>query len=103
MLKSVSKFIEEWNTRTSERTKLQHSYVVLAVASILVAGLIGLVNYDMGQRLVAVALICGGVFLVNALVWALLSGLVLVRLQAESTTKPQKTTAVAKSSKRSNK
>lgn len=102
MLKSFSKFIEEWNLRTNERTKLQHSYVVLAVASILVAGLVGLVNYDMGQRLVAIALICGGVFLANALVWALLSGLVLVRLQSESTPKPTKTTA-AKSTKRTNK
>lgn len=85
MLKSASKFIEEWNQHTSERAKLQHSYVVLAIASILIAGLVGLINYDLGQQLVALALICAGVFLANALAWALLSGLILVKLNQPST------------------
>lgn len=80
MLKSANKFIEEWNQRTSERSKLQHAYVALAVTTLVVAGLVGLVDYDTGQKLVALAMVCAGVFIVNAIAWALLSGLVLVRI-----------------------
>lgn len=76
-----------WRDNTSDRVKLQNVYLALAVASILVAGLVGLINYDIGQQLVTVGLVSLGLFLVNTVAWALIEGLVLVRLSRQATTK----------------
>ncbi len=99
MFETIRKSVEQWNNTTTERAKLQHTYIAVAIASILVAGLVGLVNYELGQQLVAFALLCAAVFLINALTWALLSGLVIVKLdsQPKAQAKAQATKAATKS------
>lgn len=82
MYKSLLKSLRAWNENNSERQKLQHAYVATAIAAILVAGLVGLVDYDLGQRLTAIALIVLGVFFINLVAWTLLAGLVLASLDA---------------------
>lgn len=89
----MMKSLREWNATHNERSKLQHAYIALAVVSIIAAGLIGLVNYDLGQRLTTIALIVLGVFFINLVAWTLLSGLVLSSL--ETPRKQPRTTATA--------
>lgn len=89
MYKSLLKSLRSWNTTHNERTKLQHAYLATSVVTILIAGLLGLLNYDLGQQLTAVALIALGMFFVNLVAWTLLSGIVLASLDEPTTpTKP---------------
>lgn len=91
MYKTIAKSLQTWHDTTSDRVKLQHAYVASAIGLLLLAGLVGLVNYDQGQRIVTVALLCLGAFLVNMVAWALLSGLVLLRLNKPDQTTTTKT------------
>lgn len=88
MYETIIKSLSEWNASHSERSKLQHGYIGLTVATILLAGLIGLIDYDLGQRLTALALLLLGVFFVNLITWTLLSGLLLSSLDERTATKP---------------
>ena len=72
--------LRDWHATHDDRTKLQHAYIAFAVVSIVAAGLIGLVNYDLGQQLTALALLSLAIFFVNLLAWTLLQGLVLMNL-----------------------
>ena len=80
MYTSLRKYLIRWNEQTDTRAKLQHAYVTTAGVSILAAGLLGLVNYDLGQKLVNVALVAIVVFFVNFFAWILLDSVVLSRL-----------------------
>lgn len=89
MFSSLHDALINWNKTTSERAKLQHSYLALTVAVFVVAGMVGLVNYQYGQALLQIALVALGAFLVNAFVWALLQSFVFTRLNAKQ---PRQTT-----------
>lgn len=80
MLQTLKEMLGEWNTRYSERAKLQHAYIVASLAGIVVAGLVGLLNYDTSQTILRYCFIGLGIFLVNAIAWALLFGLVIDKL-----------------------
>lgn len=80
MIDSVKELLANWKTSSSDRAKLQHAYLVIVIALVLAAGVVGLVNYGIGQQLLAVAVVCAGVFLANAVVWSLLQSAVLLRI-----------------------
>ncbi len=82
MTQGIRELLVEWNKTHDGRDKLQYAYGVAALAMLLVAGLIGLVNYNLGQSLLFVAIALGLVFVANAVVWALLDSLILSRLKA---------------------
>ena len=90
MYTSLRKYLTRWNTETDTRTKLQHTYIATAGISIITAGLLGLVNYELGQRLVNVALVAIVVFFVNFFVWILLDSVVLQRLNKTSRPSPKR-------------
>jgi len=69
----------QWNATHSERAKLQHAYLVVSVLGIVVAGLVGLLNYDASRAMLRICFAGLGIFVVNGIGWALLSGLVLNR------------------------
>lgn len=85
----LRKTLREWNESNNERVKLQHAYVASAVIVIVAAGLVGLINYDLGQQLTAIALLALGVFFVNVISWTLLNGIVLNSIAAMSRTEPE--------------
>ena len=87
MYKLLLESLVEWNQKASERVKLQYSYVASAALLIIAAGLIGMLNYDLGQRLTAIALLALGIFLANLVVWTLLDGIVFSRLRRMSESK----------------
>ncbi len=80
MFTTIIESLADWNTATDARQKLQHTYLVAALVCVLGAGLTGLVNYELGQKILLAAFLCVAVFLVNAIAWALLQSFVLLRL-----------------------
>ena len=86
MINSINEVLATWKANNSDRAKLQHTYFVASIVLLLAAGVVGLMNRDMGQNLLAVAVISAGVFLANAVVWSLLQSAVLLRLTPRRTT-----------------
>lgn len=80
MMQSFKEMLIQWNTEHGERTKLQHTYLFVAIVGIVLAGLVGLLNRDLSQIIVGVSLASLSVGLANLLVWALLYSLVIVKL-----------------------
>jgi cell division protein FtsW (lipid II flippase) len=80
MFESIKETLVTWNSKNDERAKLQQAYVAIAVIMLIVAGLVGLLNRDLGQNLLLIAIISAGMFLVNAVVWSLLQSALLARL-----------------------
>jgi hypothetical protein len=90
MIQAVRDLLVEWNAGRSERVKLQHAYVVISLLGIVVAGLVGLLNYDASRTILRVCFAGLGIFAINAVAWALLSSLVLSRLSAKRAATPRK-------------
>lgn len=86
MIQTIKDFLATWNNERSERVKLQHTYMVIAVATIVIAGLVGLVDVATGKLLVSIALFAAGAFIANVVVWALLYSLVIVKLPSRKST-----------------
>jgi hypothetical protein len=80
MYQSLKNTLSEWNTSTSERSKLQHLYITVAVILIIAAGVVGLLNQDLGQQILGIAIMAAGIFLINAVAWALLQSFVLLKI-----------------------
>ena len=80
MIQSFKEMLTNWNATHGERTKLQHTYVAVAIVGIIVAGLIGLLNREVSQLIVGVSLLGVGVAIVNEFMWALLYSLVITKL-----------------------
>lgn len=90
MIESVKESLVKWSSTTNERAKLQHVYMTLAVALVFGAGIVGLMNHALGQNILVVAIISAGIFLANAVVWALLQSAVLGRLPRQTSSKNTK-------------
>jgi hypothetical protein len=80
MFESMHESLKKWNTRYTDRAKLQHAYIAVSVGLLLIAGVIGLIDRGVGQNILMVAIISAGAFVTNAVVWALLQSAVLSRL-----------------------
>ncbi len=83
MIEVIKKALNEWSTTTDGREKLQHTYVFAALSLVLAAGIVGLVNYDLGQKILLVAILAVAMFFVNSVAWALLQSFVLLKLGAD--------------------
>lgn len=88
-MKSIRTLIAEWNALYSDHTKLQHTYLALTILTVIVAGIIGLINYQLGQSLLFLAIVLALVFVGNGVVWALLYTFVIPR-NVERPAKPKK-------------
>lgn len=90
MFDSVKETLQAWNEKTTERAKLQHAYIGVAAGLLLVAGVVGLLNRELGQNILAVAVALAAIFLANAVVWSLLQSALLLRLPAVRRQTPRK-------------
>lgn len=90
MFESLKESLTKWNAETDERVKLQHVYMTVAVGLALCAGIVGLMNHQLGQNILVVAIISAGIFLANAVVWALLQSAISSRLTRRPSTKNNK-------------
>lgn len=86
MLEVLIETLERWNKTKNERQKLQHTFIVLSIVVVVLAGLVSLVNDDIGHAVLLVALVSFAAFCVNAIVWNLLQSSLIDKLS----TKPKK-------------
>lgn len=83
MYQAIKDSIISWNASTTERQKLQHTYLAVVVLVVITAGLISLFSASFGHRAASIALIAITAFLLNAVVWNLLSSAVISRLPSK--------------------
>lgn len=81
MTSALLESLQQWNKTHDDRTKLQYAYFTLIIVLVVIAGLVSLLNVDLGRQLLALASIAGGIFIINAVAWVLLQSFILVRLQ----------------------
>jgi len=81
-MEELREFFRQWNAKSSEFAKLQHTYIVVAGLAVLVAGIASLVNYRLGQSILFIAICAALVFLANGVIWAMLRTFVLNHLPA---------------------
>ena len=72
--------LRTWNKTTPERVKLQHVYIAVIVVVAIVAGLVSLINAQLGRHLITVAGIALVALIANAFTWALIRVYLLDRL-----------------------
>lgn len=82
MYQQLLTYLDKWNEVADERHKLQHTYAFGGVAMLVIAGIIGLVNYSLGQGLMVIGLLAIAIYFINGIVWALLTAFVLLRLDS---------------------
>jgi cell division protein FtsW (lipid II flippase) len=80
MYQNVRSLLTNWNSTTTERQKLQHTYLLVSIVVVFVAGIISLFNADLGHKSVLIALFAIVAFLTNAIVWNLLKSSVISKL-----------------------
>jgi uncharacterized membrane protein len=80
-MESFTSLLIEWNKSTSERAKLQHTYMLLVVVTVVLAGLITLLNPALGHIIVTVAGFLFAALIANAIIWALLKTFVIDRIK----------------------
>jgi hypothetical protein len=84
MYESIKTALNEWNGETSERQKLQHLYLVIIIVGVLIAGIVSLVDAQLGHTIVSVSLCAILVYFANAVVWNLLQAGLLSKLSSRS-------------------
>lgn len=87
MNSTIMTLLKQWNTNSTEREKLQWVYLLFIVASVIIAGLVGLINYRAGQTILKFTLLAVIVFAVNAVVWAVLQTAILSKLKTRANRK----------------
>ena len=90
MFESLKSSLTTWDAKTGERVKLQHAYIIVAVVLLVVAGVIGLMNRELGQNILIVAIISAAMFLANAVAWSLLQSAFLMRIAASKRSSTRK-------------
>jgi energy-converting hydrogenase Eha subunit A len=81
MLKYLENFLIDWKKETTDRQKLQSVYLSLAVLTLVVAGVVALVNAELGQYISYVAGMAFVAYLVNAVVWKLVVDSLVERIK----------------------
>jgi undecaprenyl pyrophosphate phosphatase UppP len=79
VIQAIKDMLTQWNATYNERAKLQHTYLLLIIVGIVLAGLVGLLNYDASRTILRVCFAGVGIVVANAVIWALLSSMVLSR------------------------
>lgn len=72
MTEQLSKALVQWKTKTTERQKLQSTYMAIAIISLIVAGLVGLIDNELGIDIAYVTVFSAAAFLLNAVIWHLI-------------------------------
>ena len=80
MFESLENALISWNRRTSDRQKLQHTYVALLVVVVVLAGIFSLFSSTRSTLLLYIAIVLLTGLLANFLIWSLLKSSLLDRL-----------------------
>ncbi len=80
MYNALRNALLEWNRETDDREKMQHAYVVIVIFSVLIAGIVSLIDQETGEDILKVTLVAGAIWIVNAVLWSLLDSMLVSRL-----------------------
>lgn len=83
MIQTLKDMLVEWNLNHTERTKLQHTYLALSLVGIVIAGLVGLLDYNASRAVLRICFYGLAIFGVNAIAYALLFSLVINKLPSK--------------------
>lgn len=89
MFEPLKETLTTWNSKNGERAKLQHAYIAIAAVLLIAAGIVGLMNRELGQNILVISIISAAMFLANAIAWSLLQSALLFRL-SQRRTSPRK-------------
>lgn len=90
MFENLQAFIKNWAATTSDRQKLQHTYLFLIVLVTFVAGVVTLLNAEKGHQVMYAVIVMAVAFLANALTWNLLNSAVLSKIAPAAPTRRKK-------------
>jgi cell division protein FtsW (lipid II flippase) len=71
-MEAFKKTLAEWNNRTDTFTKTQAGYAVLAVAIFILAGIVSLFQYNLGQTLLFFSALLALTFIANGVMSAVI-------------------------------
>lgn len=74
--------IAKWCGDKNQRAKLQNSYLTVGVFLVIVAGLISLVNADLGHRIVVFGGGSLAIFAINAVVWSIIDLIISPKIKS---------------------
>lgn len=80
-MEPIMTFLAKWNKGNDSLAKLQGTYAVLAIAMVLLAGLVSLINQNLGQSILFLAFVLLLTFIGNGIVWSLLRTFVVPRIK----------------------
>lgn len=80
MLNALYNALLEWNRTATDRMKMQHLYLSIAIIALVVAGVVSLIDRTTGQDILVVTVVALAVYLLNAVLWALLESSLLSKL-----------------------
>lgn len=86
MIDGFFNLINNWNVSKNERQKLQHTYLLLAVVVLVLAGLVSLVDDTLGRNMLKLAALGLVAFACNAIAWNLHNSAIIQKLS----TKPKR-------------
>lgn len=72
MLEQIKLGLQSWKSKTSDRQKLQTTYLVSSALLLILAGLIGLLDSTAGHDIAYIAGLGLIVFVINAAMWHLI-------------------------------
>lgn len=80
MIELFKNVLFDWNNDKNQRSKLQQAYFAIIIVLAMFAGVITLFSPSVGQHIMIIAAGFAGVYVVNGVVWTLLEGIVIRRL-----------------------
>ena len=80
MFELLKNILFQWSEEKNQRSKLQQAYFATIILLVMVAGLATLFSPTLGQHIMILAAGLAAMYLVNAVAWALLDGLLIRKL-----------------------
>lgn len=87
MFETIKTTLVKWNQSTNDKQKLQHTYIVLLMIVVFLAGLVSLFNSTTSRQLIYIALALITTFFVNFVTWSLLKTTLLDKLPKPARTR----------------
>lgn len=88
-MKQLNDFLQTWGKQTDSFGKLQAGYAVFAISIFLLAGIVGLIQYNLGQTLLFFALVLTLTFIANGVMFAVIRTFIVPMVERPAA-KPRK-------------
>lgn len=80
MIGALYNAILEWSRETDDRLKMQHTYLTVTILSVVVAGIVSLIDSKTGQDILTISFVAAIIYSINWALWIVLESTVLRRL-----------------------